>query len=478
MKRLYSFLLPFMLVFSLFLAGCGGNTEMPAGNEVDALATMVAATVEAALDAPPADAPVPTLAAPTADAPAPTLASVPTEIPASPAPAVAQVLRVVYVKDGNLYLWTEGGGSVALTNTGDAVRVRISDDAQVVAFVRQLDDNFFTQELWAVNTSLPYDEHLLVSFAEMDTLLAASPFPSADGLGFNVLEWRPGTHQLGYGTVPLYEGPGSMPSEDVRFVDADTLAKSTLFDFGAGGRFRFSPDGNQLVLSTPDHISLVNVDGSNLRAEILTYPQVGTYSEYQYHPSPVWAADSASLRVAIPPEDPLAEPASPTVLWYIPTDGSPARQLSSIFASPFIWVDEYAFSPDLFQVAYVKDAGGNQQELHIAGVNGTSDYVFAVGAGLFFEQWSPNSARFLYSMTGMAEQGIFLGDGLGNSYTISSNPSTVGQMNWVDNSRFLYLYQNGANWELRISDVDGTNHAFLDTISEQYAAYDFVVADQ
>jgi Tol biopolymer transport system component len=310
----------------------------------------------------------------------------------------------------------------------------------------------------------------------MDALRAASPFDFAVGLGFDALAWRPRTHQLAYGTVPLYDGPGYQPSEDLRLVDADTLAKTTLFDFGEGGAFVFSPDGNQVALSTPEQIGLINADGSNFRPNLLSYPLVGTYSEYQYHPKPIWAADSASLRVAIPPADTLAYPSLMTSLWLIPVDGSPAVQIGNMPSISFDWPDN-AFAPHLFQIAYVKQIGNatdEQYELHIATVDGSTDYVFTTGKGLHFIEWSPNGARFLYSANGDGNQGVFLGDGLGNIYTVSSISNVMAQMHWVDNSRFLYLYQNGGSWELRISDVDGTNHAFLDTFAERYVSYDFV----
>lgn len=52
-------------------------------------------------------------------------------------------LRVVYIRDGNLWSWTEAGGSVQLTETGDMSSVHLSDDGQLLAFVRGL-------EVWTV----------------------------------------------------------------------------------------------------------------------------------------------------------------------------------------------------------------------------------------------------------------------------------------------------------------------------------------
>ena len=52
-------------------------------------------------------------------------------------------LRVVYVQDGNLWSWTEAGGSVQLTDSGDMSAVHLSADGQILAFVRG-------REVWTV----------------------------------------------------------------------------------------------------------------------------------------------------------------------------------------------------------------------------------------------------------------------------------------------------------------------------------------
>ncbi len=442
------------LGFILFLSSCASVNTQPI--DQNALETIVATTLTAVAN----------------NAPAPAETSAP-DVPQFSAP---RALQVAYIKDGNVYIWTEGENSVGLTSTHDAERVRISDDGQVIAFLRNNPNDFPPRhELWAVNTSGLTNTRLLISYAELEALKASSPFLEASSLGIDFLVWQPGTHKIAYSTVPFFEGPGYAPGEDLRLVHADTLEKTTIFDFGQGGIFYFSPDGAQAALSTPDHISLANADGSNLRPNVLTYPLVGTYSEYQYHPRPIWAADSQSLRVTIPPAETLAVPVPPTGLWNIPTDGTPATQLGSIIAMPFAWPDN-AFSPDLNRVAYVKNIGAqtdNQRELHLANPDGSGDVVFATGDSLQFEQWTPDGTRFVYLINNGAERGIYLGHVSGSVVTISTAPETVNQMRWVDNSRFLFLYKSANIWELRISDMDGTRHAFIDSIPDDFATYDF-----
>ncbi|MCP4142855.1 MAG: hypothetical protein GY755_21645 [Chloroflexi bacterium] len=467
-------------LLSILLVACGAVPTPPVDEQI-VLATMVAETVQAALDESPAEIPSTQEAAAPAenDAPAPVAPTAEIVQPtAAPQPVTPSALMVAYVKDGNVYLWTEGGSSVGLINTADAREVRISSDGQRVAYVRELAGAEFAYELWSVNSDGgALNPQLLISHAEMSALKATSQFAEAEGIGFDQFEFRPGTHDLYYSTVPHFLGPGYAPNYDLRMVNADTLAKSTLLDFSQAGGFSFSPDGTQIALSTPDHISLINADGSNLRSSVLTYPLVGTYSEYQYRPFPIWAVDSLSLRVAIPPEDTLAEPTPPTTLWFIPTDGSLATQLGTMLAVPFDWPNN-AFSPDMSFTAYIKSIGEpteNQRELHIAYADGSGDIIFASGTSLQFRGWSPDATRFIYASNSVDDTGLYLGSISGEVSTISSSHNTMRYVDWVDNARIIFIYDNqntGAS-EFRISDQGGTNHAFIDTLSDNFISYDF-----
>ncbi len=471
----------FFSLISMLLTACGAVSTPPPVDDQVMLATMVAETVQAALDEPLAEVPaeISTQAVSTEnDAPAPAAptaeAAPPTAVPHPMSPAA---LTVAYIKDGDVHVWVEGGSSTALTNVDDVVKLSVSSDGQVIAYVRDTPFDPFTYQLWAVNTSTPTNERLLVSYPEMDALKAASQFSNAAGLDFDQLTWRPGTHDLYYSTVPRFEGPGYVPLYDLRTVNVDTLAKSTIFDFGQAGAFTFSPDGTQIALSLPESISLVNADGSNLRSQVLTYPLVITYSEYQYVPSPIWDSSSASLRVAIPPADPLAEPTPPTSLWFIPTDGSAATQLGSIPAIPFDWPDD-AFSPNMSYVAYSKSVGEateNQREIHIAYADGSGDIIFATGTSLQFRGWAPDATRFLYASNSTEDSGLYLGGIGGDVFTISSVHQTMRQVEWVDNERIVFIYENPTNnaSELRISHQGGTNHAFIDTLTGSFLSYDF-----
>ena len=483
MKKIKPLLIIFSLFFGLFLLACATATPTLSVEEKEAqLATMVAATVEAALANPNADE----VPAPPADV-EPTLAAEVTAIPEAPASAIFAPaiypdfpgLRVAYLKDGNVYVWTEGGNAAQLTNTGDANSVVISDDGQYIAYVREL-EFYIAYELWVVNADggTP-NPRLLVSQAEMDVLKEASNLTNVQGFSFDQVEWRPETHVLYYNTVPRYMGPGYAPTYDLRVINVDTDEKITLFDFDQAGSFTFSPDGTQLVLSAPEAISLINADGSNLRANLLTYSVVGTYSEYNYTPSPIWAADSMSLRATIPPPDAFAEPPEPTNLWYLSVDGSPATALGSVQTLPLNWLDN-AISPDLRFVAYAKQVGDpteNQTELHLAYTDGSNDYIFVSDGIIGFYGWTPDSTRFLYQMNSASDRGIYVGSIVdGSSFIFTSDSSVYHSLAWVDKDRVIFIFENPntGTSELRISDQSSANnHAFIDSMNESFPRYDF-----
>jgi len=439
-------------------------TYSPTLDVNDVVATQLAATLTAlAPSAPQQSTSAPDLAT------APPSEAIPTLAPTLTPPP--QVLRVAYVRDNNVWIWTEGVGVMPLTDSGGIQDVRISDDGQVVAYVRESVP--FHPEIRAINCG-GSGERILVSSADFLATYSGSPGDAPSGIGVFQMGWRPGSHLLYYNTRPLFEGPGLMGYDDLRMVNADTLDKVTIFNPGDGGIFYFSPNGAQLAIVTPTSISLANADGSNLRRNVLTFASVITYSEYLYYPDPVWAADSSALRVAIPPADPMLSPLNPTGLWYIPIDGSPAVFSGNILALPFAWPDT-AISPDLSRVGYAMPVGvptDNLRELHLANADTTGDTVYIGGESAEFIGWLPNSTQFVFVVRGSGvTRGTHVGSVGGGYTTLSTDPSLMRDITWVDSTHFLYLWSNSGTWELRYNELGGVGSTLLDT--GQIWSYDY-----
>jgi dipeptidyl aminopeptidase/acylaminoacyl peptidase len=452
------FLISFVAALVLVTLACGtiAPTAAPTSNVEDVLATQVAGTLTALATVAPEPA--------TAKPPEASPTSAPTPPPAP------QPLRVAYVKDGNVWLWTDGFGAAQLTAIGSVQEVRLSDDGQVLAYVRESIP--FEPEIYAINRDGSGDR-LLVGAADFLATYSGDPAYAPNGIGVYQMDWRPGSHELYYNTRPLFEGPGLGCYNDLRAVNADTLAQTVFFGRDEGGLFYFSPDGAQLALVTPTSVSLANADGSNLRRDVLTFDSVITYSEYLYYPHPVWATDSSGLRIAIPPADPMLSPLPPTSLWYLPIDGSPAIFSGTIQAMLFAWPDT-AISPDLNRVGYARPFGSpsdNLRELHLANADASGDTFFTSGEGVEFLGWLPDSTQFVFVMRGSdAMSGVHIGS-LGSGYTtISSDPAMIRDIRWVDSTRFIYLWHSGDNWELRTS-VLGGGGMLLD--SGQIGSYDY-----
>jgi len=453
-----------ILALAFVTLACGtlpGST--PTEDTTDLVGTQVAATLTAVAGEGSAPPPVETTAPP--PEPGETETVVPT-LPPEPA-----VLRVAYIKDKNVWLWTEGGTSVQLTASANVQDLKLSDDGQVIAFVREPAD--FSPEIWAINTD-GSSERMLASSTDLWATYTGSAGDAPSGIGIFRMEWQPGTHMLYYSTRPLHMGPGSMGYYDLHTVNADTLAKATLFNAGDGGVPYFSPNGLQIALSQPTSISLVNSDGSNLRPDVLTYGSVITYSEYLYHPSPVWAPDSSRLRVVIPPVDPLADPLPPSTIWNIPTNGSAATFVGNILAIPFAWPDT-AISPDLAHIAYAKTVGdpsANMRELHIANADTSGDTIFMTGDSLQFFGWLPNSTQFVFVVRGSsATTGLHVGSIGGGYTTLTTDPTTMLGITWPDETHFLYRWRSGSIFELRYNLLGGVGSTLIN--SGEIWTYDF-----
>jgi hypothetical protein len=256
-------------------------------------------------------------------------------------------------------------------------------------------------------------------------------------------------------------------------VNVDNLTKQTLFTAGNGGKFFFSPNGAQLAMVTPTSISLVNSDGSNLRVNVVVFPTVRTDSEYHYYPTPVWAPDSNSLRVVIPPEVPILNPTPPFSLWFIPTDGSPAVATGTIPAIPIDWPDT-AISPDLNRLGYIQKTGGavdpNMRDIQLANADGSGVVWYMSGESAQFRGWLPNSAQFVFKVFSGPDVGIHVSSLAEGYTTLSTVPSQIRTISWTDNTHYLALWQNAGITELRYN-VLGGGTTLLD--SGQIWGYDF-----
>jgi hypothetical protein len=471
---------------SLFVAGCAGP------NADDQVATMVAATLQAS-------------GAPTLSAEDQIATSVAATVQAQVAPTAAPVdgviqpqsafgdcantgqISIAYLKDGNVWLYVQGGAPFQLTNSADATDVRISQDGCRVAYARGIPNPAFdpnvefsgpekTEELWAVNSDGANNHKL----AGME-FFAVLPAPLEGAVyGMYRFDWQPGTHVVAFGTRQLFMGPGLLQNDDIHRVNADGGAVTTLLPAGQGGDFYFSHDGQQIAISTETSISVVNADGSNFRSDLVTFPIVITYSEYLYYPPVSWDPNDGGLMVAVPPEEGLENPVNgvypETTLWYIPLDGTPAWEAGWIQS---IWFprQEVQFAPDNGRIAYVRQYGdpqANLTELVVAFSNGSNESPSVQSPAIYFGAWAPDSSQYLYYIN---EAGFHLWLGSANSPNVlpisglTAFEAFNGQFEWVEGSTFVQLLIGNSMAELSLMDTSGSG-VVIDSMAMPFVAFD------
>ena len=371
-------------------------------------------------------------------------------------------LQVVYVKDGDVWYWDEDGLNLQLTFLGDVTSVVLSDDGLVAAFIRGTD--YIHEQLGAVNTD-GTNLRTLVSLADFATMIA---HPDALSTVPYRLAWVPGTHTLAFNTRMTFEGPGLILPDELRQVDADTLALSLLLPAGQAGDFYYSPDGSQIALVNADQISVVDADGSN-RRDLLTFPVVITYSEFNYYPPVFWAPGSDALRAVIPPHDPMADPPELTTIWHLPADGSPPSTLVTLTTMPF-FQEIAALSPDLTKVAYLTvltPGAPPVVELHIINADGSGDVIYDTG-GFRFEIWSTDGEHFFYTQNGYYPK---IGR-IGYPPLDFTGATLMIDVQWVDETHFLYLNRPSGSWELWLGEL-GAPGILIGSTTGDRIWYDF-----
>ena len=379
--------------------------------------------------------------------------------PTRPPPAV---LRIVYTDNHDVWLIEGNNPPSQLTNVGSVDQVFISSDGMKVAYTRRL--NYESPaEVRSVNIDGSGDAVILTP-AQLNAI-----FPVGDFLYNDLanIAFVPGTHKLMFNTRAIAEGPGLIKHDNVLLLDADTGVISTLFPAGEGGDFVISPDGSQVAILRYSSISLVNIDGTNLRSNLVEYTPVMTYSEFLYYAQPVWTADSSALGVAIPSQDFLSPDASGSI-WRIPAHGGEAVNLGTIsgdfyFSQAFT---EPLLSPNLLRVAFWRETDDfNVRDLILANPDGSAQTIYATSE-MQWLGWAPSSVYFVYSF--VSPMNLQLGVDVGA-------PSLIGSctdLRWIDNATYLCLSGSIGSWTLKKGFIGGALASIISPTGD-FISYDF-----
>lgn len=452
MKKTFSILVMFA---SLVLIGCASQIGVGASqpSSSDQVATVVAATMGAFSSS---------------EATTPAADSIPEAGAETGRSAV-----VAYVNDGDILVWEESRGqSKTIYEAGDVITVTMSDDGQVIAFLRRSVvqrselDWYEQSALWAVdlNGGNPRE---LVSAEELRRLLNAS---ETDSTNIPQMEWIPRTHRLLYSGWTYFvqaEGESHATPAGLYLVDADTITNAILLPASSNVRFSPSPDGQQVALRSTAGLGFINTDGSNHRPDVFPYAQVGLGG--QAFPSGVWTQDGRAFLLAGSIEE--APGANPDLaIWRVALDGSPTQTMDMVAGSH---PDSITFSPNGSYAAFFRADSPATVTRYGWFVNRLSPAPGSVAtsgsASLFWQNlhWSPAGAAYavkegtLYPLCPDAAQDAEVcGEGikLGND---------LAEIHWLDGTRFLFVTREP--YDLYFGKLDGTKIRLAEDV-ERFAA--------
>jgi len=392
----------------------------------------------------PTSTPIP---APTTEPNAmPTLTTIPSqenEI-SSPIPSTEQPVVVAFIKDGNIQVWDEATNEIqTIVNAGDVIAVTMSDDGQVIAFLRRSVvqiteiEGFEQSALWAVDRNGGNPRELVSAESLRQRLNAGE----RDSVNIPHMEWIPGTHRLlfsGWKYIVQAEGESHAIPEGLYLVDTDTLTDTQLIPAGNYLHFAVSPDGQQIALMSFTGLSFMNVDGSNIRSDALIYPQIGQAGPL--FPTGVWTQDSQAFVITGSFEADARFNINFTI-WRVPVDGSSPEALANIIASD---PRSITFSPDGQRVAFLQTT--EEQPSQIAGwsIAPLTDGLGPLAIPYDYDMenitaslhWSPAGDPFTKNLRGLCPDATRDTDECDTGIGFWG---TVAAIHWMDGNRVLFL---------------------------------------
>jgi hypothetical protein len=206
---------------------------------------------------------------------------------------------------------------------------------------------------------------------------------------------------------------------------------------------------------TPTAVRTMKIDGKDYKT-LLNYPGVMTYSEFSYYAQPIWAGDSRSLMIIIPPQDPInAAPSDQTTIWHLFVDGAPATvvlKLSTKFGNQEIVSPDFSKIVDMRNIGWDNENARTIYEMHISNIDGSKDTIYPIEI-LSFVTWAPDSEQFVLVSTSIWQ--YYLGK-IEDEPIPLTEPNSTG-FSWLDESHFLYIESQKGICEIRLGTIRGSS---------------------
>lgn len=378
-----------------------------------------------------------------------------------------QPVSVVFVKDGDIRIWDETQGqSETLYSAGDVLSVSVSDDNQVIAFirrsvVRQSDIEWYEQsELWVIDRNGGNPRQLVAA----DVLREYLNVSERDSSAFLQMGWIPNTHDLLFSVTKYIvqaEGLSHAFPQGVFRVDTGTGSNTTLIGMDRSLRFSASPNGQEIALMSTTGLSFINADGTYRREDVLTYPDVSTTA--MVFPSGVWAEDSRAFLITG-----FIESGSIGVmnfnLWRVSTDGSSIDKLATIKEDSH--PNSVYYSPDGKYATFYRWPDATWTITPLAFEVGPLAIPYTIELGFANLHWSPSGDAFAINgmnLERLCPDATLNTDVCGDPFKLDG---MVAVIKWIDHSTFLYLTREPE--KLFLGRLDGTNLLIITWLPEEY----------
>jgi dipeptidyl aminopeptidase/acylaminoacyl peptidase len=400
--------------------------------------------------------------------------------PATPAPLPTvetpeEVWRVVYTREGALWLVEEDGEPRRITSGSGDSDPLFSPDGQRVLFRRELppDPGDLPRfALWVVEIDSG-DEWELVNPEDLPGETGTLPGEDAEVRLYRLplqTAWLPGGQTIAFNTQTEF-GLGLDHNDDLWLVDVESASLTRLLEDGEGGAFAFSPDGTRLVTATPTDVTMMMADGTDRRTLVI-FEFVNTASEYAYRPMPVWKPDGSYALVAISSREPFGPEAGANV-WQLPLSGEATLVQSLRGDFLFSSMEGSLWSPDRTRIGYTLESSGtdpNVRDLIVARWDGSESTVYATGR-VGFLNWAPDNRRFSLWIEEPGD--VYLGEAGVESLPLvpPEGGLPVHAPHWIDAHTLVYLIGGRGAFEIRLAPLPEA-HPTLDVISGGYVQLD------
>ena len=377
----------------------------------------------------------------------PTETSLPVPTAIATTPFSIDRLRIVLVKDGNLYIQNGTKAPVQLTYSGTDHDPVISIEGNKVAFYRG--EGFGA--VYSINAD-GSQEQIIIESQSLPIL----------GQGeIHSLTFQRDTHKLYFNTYLCESSPYLYvyPSCTIGIysVDADTgeLAEIRAGLSGYAGQnrnFELSPNGNFLSIATSGHIDLYYASGDIFYQDAIIYRRT---VPNEFIPTQYWLPDSSAL-IAILPISGVNEVTGPPSIFSASRFQLEGNVSAQIPLEPLIMWNSgcsFSMSPDRNWVFYNSDAT-DRFRLYLGDLtDGTSRaYDLEWGPNCPMPNthlWSPDSKYFAFSQVLGSIDGTLV-------------PFSGQFLGWIDDNHYFFETITETTRKINVGEVGKENIALIE----------------